>query len=318
MEAALAAGRAELLERGRRGLVVDGHGDLRAEHVLLDRSGPAGRRARVRPCPADRGRRMRHRLPGHGSRGRRRRPLAAALVDGYREAGVDPGDRALLATMACYRALVRAKVDLVRGGRGSERARERIEQAVRLRVAGPRPAAHRSVWTAGQRQEHHGARAVRPECHGPPRQTSCARRGRACRQPSGLPQPPTSTRLRCDLRRARRAFGGHAGGRARRGRRRHAGRLGGARCAARRAGGGGGAAALRGVPRRGRGGAPRARRERDAGRESDVTAEVAARLATAWAALDEVPADRHLVVRADRPAGEVARDVAAWLDRAWV
>ena len=35
-------------------------------------------------------------------------------------------------------------------------------------------------------------------------------------------------------------------------------------------------------------------RERDAGRESDAGADVAARLASAWAALDEVSAERHL------------------------
>ena len=58
-------------------------------------------------------------------------------------------------------------------------------------------------------------------------------------------------------------------------------------------------------------------RERDAGRESDATAEVAARLAATWASLDEVPADRHLVVRTDRAPQDVARDVAAWLDRTW-
>jgi hypothetical protein len=31
----------------------------------------------------------------------------------------------------------------------------------------------------------------------------------------------------------------------------------------------------------------------------------------------EVSAERHLVVCAERPAGDVARDVAAWLDRTW-
>jgi len=35
------------------------------------------------------------------------------------------------------------------------------------------------------------------------------------------------------------------------------------------------------------------------------------------AALDEVCAERHLVVRADRLVGDVARDVGAWLDRTW-
>jgi hypothetical protein len=63
---------------------------------------------------------------------------------------------------------------------------------------------------------------------------------------------------------------------------------------------------------------PRARaRELDPGREPAATAEVAARLAAAWTALDEVPGDRHLALRADRRARDVVCDVAAWLDRAW-
>jgi aminoglycoside phosphotransferase family enzyme len=139
MEAALAARRVELLERGRRGLVVDGHGDLRAEHVLLTdpvqvvdalEFDPA---LRVADVACDLGFLVMD-LEGTGAE-----ELAAALVDAYREAGGDPGDRPLLATMACYRALVRAKVDLVRAGHGSERARERLEQAVRLgwRARGP-------------------------------------------------------------------------------------------------------------------------------------------------------------------------------------
>jgi hypothetical protein len=50
---------------------------------------------------------------------------------GYREAGGDPGDDALLALMACYRALVRAKIDAMRGR--AERAQQRIAQATALR-----------------------------------------------------------------------------------------------------------------------------------------------------------------------------------------
>lgn len=52
-------------------------------------------------------------------------------------------------------------------------------------------------------------------------------------------------------------------------------------------------------------------------RESDATAGVAARPVASWTALDEVPADRHLVLRADRPPWELVRDLAAWLDRGW-
>ena len=320
MEAALAARRVELLERGRRGLVVDGHGDLRAEHVLLTdpvqlvdalEFDPA---LRIADVACDIGFLVMD-LEGVGAGA-----LAAALVDGYREAGGDPGDRALLATMACYRAVVRAKVDLVRGGRGSERARERIEQAVRLgwqargpqliAVCGP-PASGKSTLArelcAQSAMAHVSSDVVRKARAGLPATE---------RAPATAYEHEATLATYRELgeRAAATLAAGHGavvdatlGDRAARD--------------ALRDGLGAAAAQLRCVECRvpAAEAARRARaRERDAGRESDATAEVAARLATAWAALDEVPADRHLVVRADRPAGEVARDVAAWLDRAWV
>ncbi len=58
-------------------------------------------------------------------------------------------------------------------------------------------------------------------------------------------------------------------------------------------------------------------RETGGEHESDATAELAQQLASRWAPLDEVPANRHLIVRADRPVQEVIIDVAAWLDRCW-
>jgi aminoglycoside phosphotransferase family enzyme len=109
MEAALAARRTELLERGRRGLVVDGHGDLRAEHVLLTEPiqivdavefDPG---LRIADVSCDLGFLVMD-LEGAGGD-----VPATALVEGYREAGGDAGDRALLASMARYRALVRAR-----------------------------------------------------------------------------------------------------------------------------------------------------------------------------------------------------------------
>ena len=216
---------------------------------------------------------------------------------------------------------MRAKVDLVRGGRGSGRARERIEQAVRLgwQARGPRliavcgpPASGKSTLArelcAQSAMAHLSYDVVRKARAGLPAterapatayeheatlatyrelgERAAGRRWRPGTARSSTPRSATG-------RRAMRCATGW-------GRRRRS-------CAA------WSAACPR--PRRR---AARALAERDAGRESDATAEVAARLATAWAALDEVPADRHLVVRADRPAGEVARDVAAWLDRAWV
>jgi aminoglycoside phosphotransferase family enzyme/predicted kinase len=319
MEAALTARRAELLERGRRGLVVDGHGDLRAEHVLLTdpvqvvdavEFDPG---LRIVDVSCDLGFLVMD-LEGAGAD-----ELAGALADGYREAGGDPGDSSLLATMACYRALVRAKVDLVRDGRDSDRAGARLEQAARLgwRARGPQLIA-----------------ACGPPASG---KTTLARELCA---PSGM------VHLASDVVRKAR-FGLAPTDRAPAAAYEHDatlatyGELGARAAAAFFAGRGAVVDATLGEPeardalRAGLGAAAthlryvecrvpaveaarRARaRELDGGRVSDATAEVAARIAGAWAALDEVPADRHLVVRADRPPRQVVHDVAAWLDRTW-
>ena len=68
---------------------------------------------------------------------RRDRGLAAALVDGYREAGGDPGDDVLVAFFAAQRALIRAKVALIRAGQvdGADRARRRADAAALLALA---------------------------------------------------------------------------------------------------------------------------------------------------------------------------------------
>jgi predicted kinase len=57
--------------------------------------------------------------------------LAAALVSAYREAGGDPGDDALVAFFAAQRALIRAKVTLLRAGQveGEDAARRRADAA---------------------------------------------------------------------------------------------------------------------------------------------------------------------------------------------
>jgi uncharacterized protein len=113
--AAFRAGRAELLAaRAAAGRVRDCHGDLRAEHVL---PGPP-------PLIVDRlefSRELREidvadelafltmDLAALDQAGAARTLLAA-----YREAGGDPGDDALVAFFAIYRAHVRAKVALLR------------------------------------------------------------------------------------------------------------------------------------------------------------------------------------------------------------
>lgn len=106
---------AQLLDRrARSGLVREGHGDLRAEHVLL------GGRIRIVDCiefdPALRRLDVADDLAflvmdltalGAG-------PLAWECVEAYRRAGGDPGQDELVAFYAAYRALVRAKVALLR------------------------------------------------------------------------------------------------------------------------------------------------------------------------------------------------------------
>ena len=140
---AFVVGHAQMLDaRSRRGLVREVHGDLRAEHVLLDDT------LQVVDCVEfDRGLReldvaddlafLVMDLVAHG--GER---FAEALVDAYREAGGDPGDDRLIAFYASYRALVRAKVALLRAaehppasadhGRESAAARDLLALAERF------------------------------------------------------------------------------------------------------------------------------------------------------------------------------------------
>ena len=109
-----AARREELEARARDGLVRDGHGDLRAEHVLLERGvevvdcvefDPALRMVDVACDIAF----LTMDLERLGA------PAAAgAVLAGYRAAGGDAGDDPLVAFFGVYRALVRTKVALVR------------------------------------------------------------------------------------------------------------------------------------------------------------------------------------------------------------
>ena len=133
--------RGELLERAAAGLVRDGHGDLRAEHVVLERGieivdcvefDPALREIDVGLDVAF--------LVMDLLRGDER--LAAALVSAYREAGGDPGDDALVAFFAAQRALIRAKVALLRAAQvqGEDAARRRADAAALLDLG------HRLGW----------------------------------------------------------------------------------------------------------------------------------------------------------------------------
>jgi aminoglycoside phosphotransferase family enzyme/predicted kinase len=130
--AALAGFDPELSERAARGRVRDGHGDLRADQVLVgDRIqavdaiefDPELRIADVGydlallamdvACADD--------------------DLARAIVHSYRAAGGDPGSDALLAFFCALRALVRAKVDLLRAAQlDGAAAQERMARGLAL------------------------------------------------------------------------------------------------------------------------------------------------------------------------------------------
>ena len=113
----------ELDARAAAGWVRDGHGDLRAEHVVL--ADPIEifdciefdaelRRTDVGCDLAF----LAMDLERLGAP-----ELARALVDEYRAAGGDPGSDALVALFAGYRAVVRAKVAVIRAGQLRDAAR---------------------------------------------------------------------------------------------------------------------------------------------------------------------------------------------------
>jgi len=112
---AFIAGHAGMLDaRARHGRIRDGHGDLRAEHVLLNDTvrvfdGIEFDSALREVDVADDLAFLVMDLEALG--GQRYVP---ALVRAYRGAGGDPGDDALIAFYATHRALVRAKVALLR------------------------------------------------------------------------------------------------------------------------------------------------------------------------------------------------------------
>jgi len=129
----------EIGERRRAGLVRDGHGDLRCEHVLMvptvrvvDRIefDPRLRRTDIACDLAF----LAMDLEASGQRW-----AAKSLIDAYRADGMDPGSDALLAFYAAHRALVRTKVALIvaAGAEGEGRAR-RLEQAQALWDLGER------------------------------------------------------------------------------------------------------------------------------------------------------------------------------------
>jgi aminoglycoside phosphotransferase family enzyme/predicted kinase len=132
--------------RARQRLVREVHGDLRAEHVLLDGM------VQIVDC-VEFDRRLRQidvaddlaflvmdltRIGGERH--------AQALIDGYRAAGGDSGERGLLAFYAAHRALVRATVELLqaRQARSAAAVRGLHSAAARELIA----LAERFAWRA--------------------------------------------------------------------------------------------------------------------------------------------------------------------------
>ncbi len=132
-----------LARRAARGLVREGHGDLRAEHVILSdppqivdclEFDPALRMGDVALDLAF----LVMDLEALGAPA-----IADRIVVAYRRSGGDPGDEALLAGLACFRALVRAKVAAVRAtqpGADADDAGRESERLVAL--------AERLAWRA--------------------------------------------------------------------------------------------------------------------------------------------------------------------------
>ena len=119
LDAFVAAHRATLDDRARRGLIREVHGDLRAEHVIM-----APRLGVVDCVEFDPGLRtldvaddlafLVMDLCAHGAE-----PAARELIAAYRAAGGDCGRDELVWFFAVHRALIRAKVALVRNGQST-------------------------------------------------------------------------------------------------------------------------------------------------------------------------------------------------------
>jgi uncharacterized protein len=311
--------------RAEAGRIRDGHGDLRAEHVLVAGDvqivdcvefDPDLRRLDVADDLAF----LVFDLAAQG--GER---FGSTLVQAYREAGGDPGGDDLIAFYATYRALVRAKVALVRAAQlpatGAEHGRESALARDLIALA------ERFAWRAR-------LPLLIVVC-GPPA-SGKSHLARALAERSGL------AHLSSDVTR-KRLLGMRATGRAGRAaygadwNARTYAELG--RRAADLVAGPGGAivdatfrhladrqafasafataapklyiecqAPLAVLAERAR------RRAADPHRVSDADATVALREQQAWEPLDEVPASRHLVLRTDRPVEETLADVLALLD----
>ena len=321
--------RTEVLDaRAAAGLVREGHGDLRAEHVVIP--GDGGEVTVVDCAEFDAGLRT-HDVADDLSflvmdlvalGGRR---FVAPLVDAYRDAGGDCGDDSLLAFFAVHRALVRAKVMLVRADQHPASSSERGQASAQAR--GLLAVARRFSWRARlplaivvcgapASGKSHLAGAIAATAGLRQLNSDPLRKALAGIGPTERADPETYTD---EFSRATYAELG--------------------RRAAEEIADGGGVVVDATFRRREdraafadgfAAAAPSvfvqctvpaavvaeraALRQRDPARVSDATPEIAAREASRWTPLDEVPATAHLSLRTDRPVEAIVADVVALLD----
>ncbi len=312
-------------ERQAQGCVRECHGDLRAEHVVLRPQ------VSVVDClefdadlrTLDVADDLAFLMMDLAARGGE---LAAAqLIDGYRQAGGDCGDNALLAFFAVHRALVRAKVWLLRAdqhpsnsaahGHASAAGRELIVLAGRFAWRARLPLVI-VVCGAPASGKSYLAQALGAAAGLPRLSSDVVRKTLA-----GIPptEPGSPEHYRDEFNRATYTELGRRAGAEVDSRggalvdatfRRHADRdafyegfaeaapllfiecLTPKEIVARRA----------------------AARERDPARISDATLEVALREGERWEPLDEIPANAHLPLRTDRAIDAILTDVIALLD----
>jgi uncharacterized protein len=142
LDAFVSAHEAMFDDRARRGLIREGHGDLRAEHVIM------APRLSIVDCVefdprlrtldvADDLAFLVMDLCAHGAE-----PAARELIAAYRRAGGDCGGDELVWFFAVHRALIRAKVALVRGRQTTAPARDDREAGRLVTVA------ERCAWRA--------------------------------------------------------------------------------------------------------------------------------------------------------------------------
>jgi aminoglycoside phosphotransferase family enzyme/predicted kinase len=323
---AFISGRAQTFRvRANRGCVREGHGDLRSEHVLVAEG------IRIVDCvefdhelrELDAADDLAFLVFDLSARGGER--FARTLVQAYRDAGGDPGDEALISFYAAYRALVRAKVALVRAaqlppksaehGEESARARDLILLAERFAwqarlplviVVCGLPASGKSQLAAALAQlsglPHLSSDLVRKRIAGV-RSTQRAPRESYSAEWNAQTYGELGRRGRQSLKETRGAIV-DATFRHLADRQAFAAALGAAPALFIECQAPGAVLADRAT-----------RRERDRQRVSDADAEVVMRELGSWEHLDEVPAHAHLVIRTDRPLEQVVNDLLALLDR---